>query len=55
MPLMTEASPDLAVRMLDESLHRISGQEKFTIQPSALEIALPLLGEAGWNNRPNPL
>ena len=45
MPLMTEASPDLAVRMLD-SLHRISGQEKFTIQPSALEIALPLLGEA---------
>ena len=31
--------------MLD-SLHRISGQEKFTIQPSALEIALPLLGEA---------
>ena len=45
MPLMTEASPDLAVRMLD-SLHRISGQEKFLIQPSALEIALPLLGEA---------
>ena len=42
---MTEASPDLAVRMLDG--YQISGQEKFTIQPSALEIIFAT-GEAEW-------
>ncbi len=49
MPMMTEASPDLAVRMLD-SLHRISTQEKMLIQPSALQTALPLLKDADFES-----
>ena len=45
MPLLTEGTPDLSVRLLD-SLHRISTQEKLQIQPSALEMALPHLNGA---------
>ncbi len=47
MSMMIEAPPDLAVRMLD-SLHRISAQENFLIEPSALQIALPHLENADF-------
>ena len=44
-PLLTEAAPDLAVKFLD-NLHRLTVQENMTLQPSALELALPFLSEA---------
>ena len=46
-PLLTEASPDLAVKFLDH-LHRLTIQENVSLEPSALELALPFLGEADF-------
>ena len=45
IPLMTEANQDLAVKLLD-SFHGICTKAKLKIEPSALELALPLLKEA---------
>lgn len=46
-PLLTEASPDLAVKFLD-NLHRLTIQENMVLQPSALELALPFLTDADF-------
>jgi len=44
-PLLTEASPDLAVKFLD-NLHRLTVQANLVLEPSALELALPFLAAA---------
>ena len=47
MPLLTEAAPDLAVKFLD-NLHRLATQANLTLEPSALQLALPFLAEADF-------
>lgn len=45
IPLLTEATPDLAVKFLD-NLHRLTLQANLPLEPSALQLALPFLGSA---------
>lgn len=42
LPQITESHPDLAVKLLD-ILHRICVESKLELEPTALELALPLL------------
>jgi hypothetical protein len=44
-PLLTQAAPDLAVKFLD-NLHRLMTKAKLVMEPSALELSLPLLKSA---------
>ncbi|HJM41402.1 MAG TPA: DUF531 family protein [Candidatus Thalassarchaeaceae archaeon] len=46
-PLLTEASPDLAVKFLD-NLHRLTVQAKLVLNPSALQLSLPFLAAADF-------
>tara|TARA_B110000116_G_scaffold257527_1_gene257784 strand:+ start:3232 stop:4740 length:1509 start_codon:yes stop_codon:yes gene_type:complete len=46
-PLLTKATPDLAVKFLD-NLHRQTVQQNLTLEPSALQLALPLLSTADF-------
>jgi len=46
-PLLTEASPDLAVKFLD-NLHRLTIQAGLQLRTSALELALPFLEDADF-------
>ena len=47
IPLLTEAAPDLAVKLLD-NLHRLMIQENLTMELSALQLALPFLSTADF-------
>ena len=44
---ITEATPDLAVKFLD-NLHRLAIEGDITLEPTALELALPLLDSADF-------
>ena len=47
IPLVTDASPDLSVKFLD-NLHRLTNQADLTLEPSAFELALPFLDGADF-------
>ncbi len=44
---ITEAPPDLAVKFLD-NLHRLANEASLTLEPTALELSLPLLKSADF-------
>ena len=44
---ITEATPDLAVKFLD-NLHRLANEASLTLEPTALELSLPLLKSADF-------
>jgi hypothetical protein len=44
---ITEATPDIAVKILD-NLHRLANEANLTLEPTALELALPLLDSADF-------
>jgi hypothetical protein len=45
LPILTEAEPDLAVKFLNH-LHHITMKENVSLNPSPLQLALPLLASA---------